>query len=87
MLLPKAAWTQRYPQVGCGGLCGDVTLRSGASSGWQSLNDGGFVMASTDMGHPGQGGELGLNDQQRADFTHRARHLTALTAKTLIQTF
>lgn len=29
VLLPTQSWTQRYLQVGCGGLCGTVTLRSG----------------------------------------------------------
>lgn len=87
VLLPTATWTQRYLQVGCGGLCGSVTLRSGASSGCQVLNDGGFVMAATDMGHSGMGADWGLDDQQRQDFAHRAQHLTALAAKALIQAF
>ena len=87
VLLPLTTWTGRYLQVGCGGLCGNVTLRSGASSGCMVLNDGGFVMAATDMGHSGMGADWGLDGQQRQDFAHRAQHLTALTAKALIAAF
>lgn len=87
VLLPLETWTQRYLQVGCGGLCGQITLRSGASAGCQILNDGGFVMAATDMGHSGQGGEWGLDDQQRADFAYRAQHITAEATKALIRAF
>lgn len=87
VLLPVATWTQRYLQVGCGGLCGDISLRSGVSGGCQVLNDGGFVMAATDMGHSGMGAEWGLDDGLRADFAHRAQHITALAAKALIQAY
>lgn len=87
VLLPLESWTQRYLQVGCGGLCGSITLRSGASAGCQVLNDGGFVMAATDMGHSGNDGRWGLNEKQRADFAYLAQHLTAEAAKTLIAAF
>ena len=87
VLLPMATWTQRYLQVGCGGLCGNISLRSGASAGCQVLNDGGFVMAATDMGHSGMGAKRGLDDAMRADFAHRAQHITALAAKALTQAF
>ena len=87
VLLPMATWSQRYLQVGCGGLCGNIRLRSGASAGCQVLNDGGFVMAATDMGHSGMGADWGLDDGLRADFAHRAQHVTALAAKALIAAF
>lgn len=87
VLLPTGTWTQRYLQVGCGGLCGSITLRSGASAGCQVLNDGGFVMAATDMGHSSPSGEWGLDDRQRADFAYRAQHVTAEAAKALTQAF
>ncbi|NVO23967.1 tannase/feruloyl esterase family alpha/beta hydrolase [Donghicola mangrovi] len=87
VLLPMTSWTQRYLQLGCGGLCGNITLRSGASSGCQTYSDGGFVVAATDMGHTGNSGEWGLNDTQRADFAYRSQHLTAETAKRLIGQF
>ncbi|MGN7871469.1 tannase/feruloyl esterase family alpha/beta hydrolase [Paracoccus sp. 22332] len=87
VLLPLETWTQRYLQVGCGGLCGRITLQSGASAGCTVLNDGGFVMAATDMGHSGQDGTWGLDDGQRRDFAYRAQHITAETAKALIRAF
>lgn len=87
VLLPLETWTQRYLQIGCGGLCGQITLTSGASAGCKVLNDGGFVMAATDMGHSGQSGEWGLDDQQRRDFAYRAQHVTAKAGKALIRAF
>lgn len=88
VILPTTTWTQRYMQVGCGGLCGNITLRAGASSGCQILENGGFAMAATDMGHGGmmgdQDGSWALNDQQRADFAYRAQHVVSKTAKKLI---
>lgn len=90
VLLPTETWTQRYLQVGCGGLCGSITLRSGASDGCKVFNDGGFVMAATDMGHAGgmsDDGSWGLDASQRADFAHRAQHVTAQAAKVLIRAF
>ncbi|MGN7870628.1 tannase/feruloyl esterase family alpha/beta hydrolase [Paracoccus sp. 22332] len=90
VLLPLETWTQRYLQVGCGGLCGQITLQSGASDGCAVLNDGGFVMAATDMGHAGgmtDDGSWGLDAQKRVDFAYRAQHLTAEAAKALIRAF
>jgi Tannase and feruloyl esterase len=29
--LPVSTWTQRYMQLGCGGLCGNITLEAGAA--------------------------------------------------------
>lgn len=51
------------------------------------LAAGGFAVASTDMGHQGAGGEFGRDSQKRADFAHRAVHLTAVAAKALIRSF
>ncbi|MCX8999841.1 tannase/feruloyl esterase family alpha/beta hydrolase [Rhizobiaceae bacterium BDR2-2] len=86
-LLPTESWTQRYLQVGCGGLCGSITLRSGASDGCRVLSDGGFVMAATDMGHDGREADWGLDAQKRQDFAFRAQHLTAAAVRALIHTF
>ncbi|WP_176084216.1 tannase/feruloyl esterase family alpha/beta hydrolase [Martelella sp. HB161492] len=87
VLLPVKTWTQRYLQVGCGGLCGMITLRSGASSGCTPLTNGEFVMAATDMGHSDPSGAWGLDEQQRNDFAYRAQHLTAEAAKALIAAY
>lgn len=90
VLLPTDTWTQRYLQVGCGGLCGSITLRSGASDGCKIFNDGGFVMAATDMGHSGgmsSDGSWGLDRQKRIDFAYRAQHVTAQASKAIIRAF
>lgn len=83
VVLPIKTWTQRLLQVGCGGLCGNIPAQVGAADGCVPLNAGGFVIAATDMGHTGQGGEFGRDPQLRADFAHRGVHLTALAAKKL----
>jgi len=85
--LPTQGWTQRYMQIGCGGLCGSVQMHVGAADGCVPLEAGGFVIAATDMGHEGMGGDFGYDAQQRADFAHRAQHVTALAAKKLIQSY
>ncbi|MFV0410102.1 MAG: tannase/feruloyl esterase family alpha/beta hydrolase [Paracoccus sp. (in: a-proteobacteria)] len=87
VLLPLESWTQRYLQTGCGGLCGNIMLQSGASAGCAVLNDGGFVMAATDMGHSGNDGKWGLDDAQRRDFAYLAQHRTAEAAKALIEVY
>lgn len=85
--LPLRTWTGRYLQAGCGGLCGRVSLEVDAAEGCAPLEAGGFVIASTDMGHQGMGGEFGRDPQKRADFAHRAVHLTAVASKKLIRAF
>ncbi|MEE7441899.1 tannase/feruloyl esterase family alpha/beta hydrolase [Methylobacterium oryzae] len=85
--LPMATWTQRYLQVGCGGLCGDIRLDTGAANGCVPLQAGGFVVGGTDMGHQGRDPSFGDDLQRRADFAYRAQHLTTVTAKRLIQAF
>ena len=85
--LPTATWTQRYLQVGCGGLCGNLNLRIGAADGCPTVDGTGFVVASTDMGHEGMGGDFGRDPQKRADFAYRGVHLTAVAAKALIRAY
>ena len=58
-----------------------------AAEGCAPLEAGGFVIASTDMGHQGMGGEFGQDPQKRVDFAHRAVHLTAVASKKLIRAF
>jgi hypothetical protein len=87
VLLPTKTWTQRYLQLGCGGLCGGISLEVGAADGCAPLNAGGFVVAATDMGHQGMGGDFGRDPQLRADFAYRGVHVTALAAKKLIRAF
>jgi len=85
--LPLATWTGRYLQAGCGGLCGMTSLRVGAADGCAPLEASGFVVASTDMGHQGMGGDFGRDPQKREDFAHRAVHLTAVAVKKIIRAF
>ena len=85
--LPTEHWTQRYLQIGCGGLCGSMGGSVGAADGCAPLNAGGFVLAATDMGHQDQDGTFGKDPAKRADFAHRAQHVTAVAAKALIQAF
>ena len=52
------------------------------------LQNGEFAVASTDMGHQGQGGTWGASDSQlRVDFAYRGVHTTALVAKAMIAQF
>ncbi|WP_324768561.1 tannase/feruloyl esterase family alpha/beta hydrolase [Pokkaliibacter plantistimulans] len=85
--LPVSTWTQRYLQLGCGGLCGKINLTSGASDGCAPLTRGEFVQASTDMGHQGSSGDFGNDPQKRRDFAYRGVHLTSVVAKKLIASY
>ncbi len=85
--LPMAGWTQRYLQLGCGGLCGGINLTVGAADGNAELGKGKFAIAATDMGHQGQDPSFGRDPVKLADFAYRGVHLTAELSKFLIQTF
>lgn len=85
--LPTRSWMQRYLQTGCGGLCGNLRIQIGAADGCPTVQAGGFVVATTDMGHEGPSGDFGRDPQKRADFAYRGVHLTAVTAKALIRAF
>jgi len=85
--LPLQGWTQRYLQTGCGGLCGNLSIRV-QQRPCPAVQRGEFVTASTDMGHQGQGGTWAAFDPQlRVDFAYRGVHTTALVAKALIAQF
>lgn len=85
--LPLKTWSQRYLQVGCGGLCGNIPEQVGAADNCVPLNAGSFVVAGTDMGHQGGGGSFGRDHQKLVDFAYRGVHLTALASKKLIKAF
>jgi Tannase and feruloyl esterase len=57
----------------------------GTADGCVPLEAGGFVLASTDMGHQDQDGSFGTDPQQRADFAYRGVHLTTVAVKRLMQ--
>ena len=86
--LPLNNWSQRYLQLGCGGLCGSLRIMVGNASGCVPAQTGALVLATTDMGHEGSmGGEFGANAQARIDFAYRGVHLTAVAMKEIIRTF
>ncbi|KAG3008851.1 hypothetical protein JG687_00009910 [Phytophthora cactorum] len=86
VMLPVANWTQRYMQVGCGGLCGNINIQPGAADGSAQVSNGEFAMASTDMAG-GSDGEFGLDEDRRVAFAYLAVHQTAETAKKLIKAY
>jgi feruloyl esterase len=87
ILLPVSTWRQRYLQVGCGGLCGSISIDPPQSTGYQPLADGDFVLAAEDDGHDGNSISWAGNAQQRVDFAYLSYHDVALVAKGLAQAF
>ncbi len=87
--LPLTHWSQRYLQLGCGGLCGSLNLNLGNAHTCAPALRGEFVVASTDMGHSGSMMDASWADdpQKRIDFAYRAHHQTARIAKALIHAF
>jgi hypothetical protein len=88
--LPMSGWTQRYLQVGCGGLCGVLNIRVEHAEECQPVQDHALALASTDMGHQALNmgdGTFGTDPQARIDFAYRGVHLTALAAKALIRSY
>ncbi|KAE9023929.1 hypothetical protein PR002_g11592 [Phytophthora rubi] len=78
VMLPVRTWTQRYMQVGCGGLCGMIRMQVNAASGSQQAKGGEFVLAATDMGGAMDGKAFAHNPGRRKSFAYSAQHLTAL---------
>ena len=90
--LPVSSWTQRFAELGCGGLCGnlsDPTQQSSFSFSYTCplVQQGGFVTAATDMGHSGNDSAWTTDPQKSADFAYRGQHFTTLAAKKLIQAY
>jgi feruloyl esterase len=87
--LPVEGWTQRFLHQGCGGLCGSISasVQPATSYNCPLVQSGGFVLASTDMGHSGNGTEWALDAQKRVDFAYRGVHATTAAAKKLIQAY
>ena len=90
LLLP-AEWNGKFVMGGGGGFVGSVPnqAQEGLSAGPTPLQRG-YATAGTDTGHSGTGiqAEWALNHEERElNFGHRAIHLTADVAKTIIETF
>ena len=83
--LPVAGWNGRYLGVGNGSFGGSINYyRLG-----ESLHSG-YATSSTDTGHRGLPSESAWatnHPEKQVDFDYRAVHLTAQTAKSLIQNF
>jgi feruloyl esterase len=84
--LPVSGWTQRFVQTGCGGLCGNLSVRLNNAAACLPARNGELALASSDMGHSGGfDAEWGRTDYAaRIDFAYRAMHVTALAAKAII---
>lgn len=87
--LPTQKWTQRFLQVGCGGLCGNINLSLANASGCVPAMNGEFAVAATNMGHSGgmMDASWAEDAQKRIDFAWRANHLTARLTKALIAAY
>ncbi|GMF21654.1 unnamed protein product [Phytophthora lilii] len=72
VMLPVRTWTQRYMQVGCGGLCGMIRMQVNAASGSQQVRGGEFVLAATGMGGAMDGKVLAHSPERRKSFAHSA---------------
>jgi Tannase and feruloyl esterase len=87
ILLPVSTWRQRYLQVGCGGLCGSISINPPQTTAYKPLADGDFVLAAEDDGHSGNGTSWSANAQQVVDFAYQSYHDVALVSKGLAQEF
>jgi len=87
--LPVDTWTQRVLHIGCGGLCGSISaaVEPGTAFGCPLVQQGGFVLSSTNMGHTGADANWALDAQKRVDFAYRGVHVTTLAAKKLTQAY
>src|SRR6201996_6793251 len=87
ILLPTKTWRQRYLQVGCGGLCGNIGINPPQTTGYAPLANGYFVLAAEDDGHSGNDTSWYSNALQRVQFAYLSYHDVALVAKGLAQLF
>jgi hypothetical protein len=87
ILLPINTWRQRYLQVGCGGLCGSISINPPQTTGYQPVADGDFVLAAEDDGHSGQSTSWSANPLQRVQFAYLSYHDVALVSKGLAYEF
>lgn len=86
--LPQTGWQADYLQLGCGGLCGNVSVGSApASSGCVPLTSGAFAVASSDEGHSQGGGLFSTDPTLRADFGYKSDHELAQAAKAIIKLY
>lgn len=85
-----AVWNGRFYMFGNGGFAGESFDSAGRMTDLRRGLKAGFAVASTDTGHSAAeepAGTFGRSRQELVDFAFRAVHLTAETAKTLIQAY
>jgi hypothetical protein len=87
ILLPTSTWRQRYLQVGCGGLCGSISIAPPETTAYKPLADGDFVLAAEDDGHSGSSVSWYSNAEQRVDFAYLSYHDVAIVSKGLAGEF
>ena len=91
LLLPEADhWNGRFLMGGGGGYVGSVQNQALQFAGPESVLTRGFATVGTDTGHRGAGTDASwaLNQPDReVNFGHRAVHVTAETAKTIIRRY
>lgn len=87
LLLPDA-WNGRFMMGGGGGYVGSVQNSALAYGGGPGALERGYATVGTDTGHVGAGVEAvwALNNEtRRVNFGHRAVHLTAEAARSIIR--
>ena len=89
LLLPlEADWNGRFVMGGGGGFVGSVQNQAMGLAGRESPLARGFATAGTDTGHQGSGIDAtwALDREDReVNFGHRAVHVTAEAAKTIVR--
>jgi tannase/feruloyl esterase len=86
--LPTENWTQRLLFSGCGGFCGQVTLRAQAAETSQPVQNGELAVVSSDLGHATASRSDALwaadNPRARIDFGYRGVHVVISAAKQIV---
>ena len=85
--LPVAGWHQRLLFTGCGGFCGQVSIRAQAAEHCSATDSGEMALVSSDLGHASSGADTlwaAGNAQGLRDYGHRGVHVVTAAAKRLI---
>lgn len=85
--LPTSNWNGKFMEVGCAGMCGQLSSQYAACN--RPLRRG-YACVVSDMGHKGTGGDALWaynNLQAKMDFGYRAAHVTAVIGKVITGRF
>lgn len=83
-------WNGRLVMVGNGGYAGEAVDTPARSGTRARLMSRGYAMTATNTGHDGQAEPLGTfaaNPQKLVDYAFRAVHVTAMTAKQVLNAY